>query len=111
PRRARVPHAHQPVHPQQPGDRGPEHREGPDHRRRRAVPEPRPARGHLTLPAHTTRMATMPDPLEPRALGPSTLGRRGLLAGALAVGAGAALAACISNTPPPAAAPAPAPAG
>ena len=50
----------------------------------------------------------MPDPLEPRALGPSTLGRRGLLAGALAVGAGAALAACTSNTPPPAAAPAPA---
>ena len=36
------------------------------------------------------------------------LGRRGFLAGTLAVGAGAALAACTSNTPPPAAAPAPA---
>jgi ribose transport system substrate-binding protein len=56
-------------------------------------------------------MATMPDPLEPRALGPTSLGRRGLLAGALAVGAGAALAACTSNTPPPAAAPAPATGG
>jgi ribose transport system substrate-binding protein len=40
-----------------------------------------------------------------------SLGRRGFLAGTLAVGAGAALAACTSNTPPPAAAPAPAPAG
>ncbi len=44
----------------------------------------------------------MPDPLDPRALG-----RRGFLSGALAVGAGAALAACTSNTPQ-AAAPAPA---
>ena len=40
-----------------------------------------------------------------------SLGRRGFLAGTLAVGAGAALAACTSNTPPPAAAPATAPAG
>jgi ribose transport system substrate-binding protein len=54
----------------------------------------------------------MPDSLEPRALGPSSIGRRGLLTGVLAVGAGAALAACTSTTPPPAAAPAPAvPAG
>ena len=44
----------------------------------------------------------MPDPLEPV----RSLGRRGFLVGALAVGAGAALAACTSNTPPPAAAPA-----
>jgi hypothetical protein len=36
-----------------------------------------------------------------------SLGRRGFLSGSLAVGAGAALAACTSNTPPPAAAPAP----
>jgi len=51
----------------------------------------------------------MPDLPEPvRSLGPSPLGRRGFLAGTLAVGAGAALAACTSNTPPPAAAPAPA---
>jgi len=51
----------------------------------------------------------MPDPLEPV----RSLGRRGFLSGALAVGAGAALAACTSNAPPPAAAPAPnsAPAG
>jgi ribose transport system substrate-binding protein len=46
----------------------------------------------------------MPDPV--RSLGRS-LGRRGFLGGALAVGAGTALAACTSNTPPPAAAPAP----
>ena len=51
----------------------------------------------------------MPDPLDPV----RSLGRSGFLSGALAVGAGAALAACTSNTPPPAAAPAPnsAPAG
>ncbi len=51
----------------------------------------------------------MPDPLDPV----RSLGRRGFLSGALAVGAGAALAACTSNAPPPAAAPAPnsAPAG
>jgi ribose transport system substrate-binding protein len=53
----------------------------------------------------------MPDSLDPRALG-----RRGFLSGALAVGAGAALAACTSNTPqaapaPAAAAPAPAAGG
>ena len=35
------------------------------------------------------------------------VGRRGFLPGALAVGAGAALAACTSNSRPPAAAPAP----
>ena len=39
----------------------------------------------------------------------NSLHRRGFLAGALAVGAGAALSACTSNTPPPAAAPAAAP--
>jgi ribose transport system substrate-binding protein len=44
----------------------------------------------------------MPDPLDPV----RSLGRRGFLAGTLAVGAGAALSACTSNTPPPAAAPA-----
>jgi ribose transport system substrate-binding protein len=50
-------------------------------------------------------MPELPEPVR-------SLGRRGFLSGALAVGAGAALAACTSNTPPPAAAPAPAaPAG
>ena len=46
-------------------------------------------------------MPDLPEPVR-------SLGRRGFLAGAVAVGAGAALAACTSNTPPPAAAPAPA---
>jgi len=49
-------------------------------------------------------MPELPEPVR-------SLGRRGFLAGTLAVGAGAALAACTSNTPPPAAAPATAPAG
>ena len=51
-------------------------------------------------------MPELPEPVR-------SLGRRGFLAGTLAVGAGAALAACTSNAPPPAAAPAPnsAPAG
>ena len=49
-------------------------------------------------------MPELPDPVR-------SLGRRGFLSGALAVGAGAALAACTSNTPPPAAAPAPATGG
>jgi len=44
-------------------------------------------------------MPDLPEPVR-------SLGRRGFLAGAVAVGAGAALAACTSNTPPPAAAPA-----
>jgi ribose transport system substrate-binding protein len=43
-------------------------------------------------------MPELPEPVR-------SLGRRGFLAGTLAVGAGAALAACTSNTPPPAAAP------
>src|SRR3954449_5624677 len=42
-------------------------------------------------------MPDLPEPVR-------SLGRRGFLAGAVAVGAGAALAACTSNTPPPAAA-------
>ena len=46
-------------------------------------------------------MPDLPEPVR-------SLGRRGFLAGTIAVGAGAALAACTSNTPPPAAAPAPA---
>ncbi|MDT7580016.1 MAG: ribose transport system substrate-binding protein, partial [Pseudonocardiales bacterium] len=45
----------------------------------------------------------MPDPTDTARF----LARRGFLSGALAVGAGAALAACTGNTPPPAAAPAP----
>ena len=49
-------------------------------------------------------MPELPEPVR-------SLGRRGFLSGALAVGAGTALAACTSNTPPPAAAPATAPAG
>src|SRR3954470_10753651 len=44
----------------------------------------------------------MPDPTDTARF----LARRGFLSGALAVGAGAALAACTSNTPAPAAAPA-----
>ncbi|HEX8929608.1 MAG TPA: substrate-binding domain-containing protein [Actinomycetota bacterium] len=48
----------------------------------------------------------MPDPTDTARF----LARRGFLSGALAVGAGAALAACTSNAPP-AAAPAPAPSG
>ncbi len=46
-------------------------------------------------------MPDLPEPVR-------SLGRRGFLAGTLAVGAGAAIAACTSNTPPPAEAPAPA---
>ncbi len=50
-------------------------------------------------------MPELPEPVR-------SLGRRGFLTGVLAVGGGAALAACTGNTPPPAAAPAPAgPAG
>ena len=41
PRRARVHHDHQPVRAEQPADRGPEHRQGRDHRRRRAAPAAR----------------------------------------------------------------------
>ena len=48
PRRAGLHHDHQPVHPQQPGDRGPEHRQGPDHRRRRAAPAAAPRRAPST---------------------------------------------------------------
>jgi ribose transport system substrate-binding protein len=44
-------------------------------------------------------MPDLPEPVR-------SLGRRGFLSGAVAVGAGAALAACTGNTPPPAAAPA-----
>ena len=40
PRRPRLHDDHEHLHPQQPGDRGPEHRQGPDHRRRRAAAEP-----------------------------------------------------------------------
>src|SRR4051794_4309586 len=53
----------------------------------------------------------MPEPLDPARSVARFVGRRGFLAGSLAVGAGAALAACTGNTPPPAAAPAPAPNG
>jgi ribose transport system substrate-binding protein len=51
----------------------------------------------------------MPDPIDPARSVTRFVGRRGFLAGSLAVGAGAALAACTGNTPPPAAAPAAAP--
>jgi ribose transport system substrate-binding protein len=50
----------------------------------------------------------MPESLDPAHAVARFVGRRGFLAGSLAVGAGAALAACTGNTPPPAAAPAPA---
>jgi ribose transport system permease protein len=49
PRRAGVHHHHQPVRAQQPGDRGPEHRQGRDHRRRRALPGPRPTDQPLSV--------------------------------------------------------------
>ena len=78
---------------------------GADHRRRRAVPEPRPARGHLTLAHRSTPPHEGGRRCPIRSTPSAPLGRRGVPAPARSpLGAGAALAACTSNTPPPAAA-------
>src|SRR6185312_13143253 len=85
PRRAGVHHDHQPVRPQQPADRGPEHRQGPHHRRRRAAAAARPDGGRPLDPvgpagegraADRTRPMHRPnpprrDPVMPRSAVPA----------------------------------------
>ena len=75
-------------------DTDPAHRQGRHHRHRRPHPGPRPAL--LGRPLTPTKELTMPEPLDVT----RGLRRRGFLAGALGVGATAALAACTSNEPP-----------
>ena len=73
PRRAGLHHDHQPVHPQQPADRGPEHRQGRHHRRRRAAPAARsaapptpavPAGQRAAGDRRTSRSAAIPSCLD-----------------------------------------------
>jgi hypothetical protein len=100
PRGAGVHHDHQPVRAEQPGHRGPEHRQGRDHRRRRADPDPRPALRFLARPRPPIFRCFIEEgaphvrlPAHPAWVVAASL------TGVGRVGAGVALTACTSNAP------------